>query len=124
MNDISKLSPQQLRRAADIQERIQALQKQLNDILGSPAGTHAPDGESASETSGKRRFSAATIAKMRRAQKERWAKRKGGAQPEAGEQEQKPTRKFTRAGRAALSAAAKERWRKARAEGRATLKRG
>src|SRR6266404_6279901 len=37
MNGITSLSPSQLRRAADLQERILALQDDFNQILGAPA---------------------------------------------------------------------------------------
>jgi hypothetical protein len=75
--NITSLSPTQLRKAADILERIQSLQSELNSILG--------DGETstpaqATEAPRKYKFSAAARAKMRAAQKARWAKIEGTAQ--------------------------------------------
>jgi hypothetical protein len=37
MNSITNLTPGQLRKAADIQEKIQSLQSELNQILGASA---------------------------------------------------------------------------------------
>ncbi len=39
---LSDLSPQQLRKAADIKERIDALQAELNELLGAAEGSEAP----------------------------------------------------------------------------------
>ena len=140
------LTPQQLRKAANIQEKIQSLQKQLSQILGGEVSTPAQPTEGPKK---KRKFSAAARAKMRAAQKARWAKIKGTA-PEAkppkkakkkmsaqglaniragvekriaaqGKVVQEPKRKFSAAGRAALSAAAKARWAKARKAGKTKL---
>jgi len=71
------LTPQQLRKAANIQEKIQSLQKQLGQLLGGEVSTPAQS----TEVSKKRKFSAATRAKMKAAQKARWAKIKGTATP-------------------------------------------
>ena len=79
-------TPTQLRKAADIQERIESLQNELNEILGGEVSTPAQ----ASEASKKRKFSAAAKARMRAAQQARWAKIKGTA-PEA-----KPAKKAKR----------------------------
>jgi hypothetical protein len=66
---LSNLSPVQLRRAASILEQIEKLQSQLNHLGGAKAT--AP----ASKPWGKRtKFSAAGIARIRAAQKARWAK--------------------------------------------------
>ena len=71
------LTPQQLRKAANIQEKIQSLQKQLRQLLGGEVSTAAEP----TEAPKKRKFSAATRAKMKAAQKARWAKIKGKATP-------------------------------------------
>ena len=42
MNALTELTPKQLRRAADLQERIQALQHQLVAILGAEVSRPAP----------------------------------------------------------------------------------
>jgi hypothetical protein len=69
---IASLSAQQLRRAADIKDKIQSLEKELEQILGSsinPAATAAPKK--------RRKMSAAGRAKISAAAKARWAKVKG-----------------------------------------------
>jgi hypothetical protein len=136
------ITPQQLRKAADIQEKIQSLQEELGQLLGSETSTPAQSADAPK----KRKFSAAARAKMRAAQKARWAKIKGTA-PSAIPV-QKPKRKMSaqglaniRAGvakrmaaqgkvvqrskikrsaawRAAVSAAAKARWAKAKKAGK------
>jgi ElaB/YqjD/DUF883 family membrane-anchored ribosome-binding protein len=66
---IASLSAQQLRRAADIKDKIQSLEKELEQILGSstkPAATVVPKK--------RRKMSAAGRAKMSAAAKARWAK--------------------------------------------------
>jgi hypothetical protein len=138
-------TPRQLRKAADIQEKIQSLQEELGQLLGGETSTPAQSTESPK----KRKFSAAAKAKMRAAQQARWAriegtgpsanpvkkaKRKMSAQGLAniragvakrmaaqGKAVQKPKKKFSAAGRAALSAAAKARWAKVKKAGKSRL---
>jgi hypothetical protein len=144
------ITPTQLRKAADIQERIQSLQSELNEILG----VEVPTPGKAEAPKKKWKFSAAARAKMRRAQKARWAKIKGTA-PEteptkkgkrkmsaqgianiragvakrmaaqgkalAAKPSKKTKKKFSAAARAAISAASKARWAKAKAQGKTTL---
>jgi hypothetical protein len=138
-------TPTQLRKAADIQERIESLQNELNAVLGGDTFTPAEPAEAPK----KRKFSAAAKARMRAAQQARWAKingtapsakpakkakRKMSAQGLAniragvekrmaaqGKVVQEPKRKFSAAGRAALAAAAKARWAKAKKAGKSTL---
>jgi hypothetical protein len=70
LNSLTNLSPTQLRRAADLQERILELQNELQEIVGAPAETTTPD-----EPKKKRKkFSAAARARMRKAQRQRRAK--------------------------------------------------
>ena len=141
-------TPAQLRKAADIQEKIQALQAELGQLLGSPGGTAAPEAPKKTW-----KFSAAARAKMRAAQKARWAKIKGtapatakpaptkkskmsaqglaniragvakrmAAQGKAPAKPAKAKKKFSAAAKAALSAAAKARWAKAKKAGKTTL---
>ncbi len=106
------LTAAQLRKAANIKEKIDGLEKELGQLLGSVGtGTELPRK--------RRKFSAGTKAKMRAAQKARWAKIRGKAiSTKPG---RKPKRKFSAAGRAALSAAAKARWKKAKAAGKSRL---
>ncbi len=70
---MTNLTPQQLRQAADIKERIDALQNQLNEILGGEVSTLAQ----ATRGGRGRKVSAAGRARMRAAQLARWAKIKG-----------------------------------------------
>jgi hypothetical protein len=143
--NITTLSPTQLRKAADIQEKIQLLQEELGQLLGGETSTPAQTAEAPK----KRKVSAAGRARMRAAQIARWAKIKGTA-PSAkpaktgkrkmsaeglaniragvakrmaaqGKAVQKPKKKFSAAARAALSAAIKTRWAKAKKAGKSTL---
>jgi hypothetical protein len=74
MNSIIGLSPKTLRQAADLQEKIQSLQDELGQILGGEATTPTQPAEAPQK---RRKFSAAARAKMRTAQRARWAKIKG-----------------------------------------------
>lgn len=96
---------------------IEARLKQISQVIGSdgPVAASAP-----AVTSGKRKFSEATKAKMRAAQKARWLKVKGKA-PQASVAVPEKKRKMSAAGRAAIAAAAKARWAKAKAAGKTTL---
>ena len=136
-------TPVQLRKAADIQEKIQLLQKELGELLGGSGDT------AAIEAPKSQKRSAAVRARMRMAQKARWAKLKG-AVPSAtpapkrklsaqglaniragvrrrmlgqakGKAVQQPKRKISAAGKARLSALAKARWAKVKAQGKARL---
>ena len=66
MNNLLSLTSTQLRRAADLKEKITSLEKELASILGSAS--------SAAKPAKKRTMSAATKKKMRAAQQARWAK--------------------------------------------------
>lgn len=116
MNSLATLSPGQLRKAADIQERIVALKAEFEQLLGAGVGTPAPV---TAEPKKRRKFSAAARANMRQAQKARWAKIKG--QEASPTPAQKPKRKMSAAGRAAIAAAAKARWAKVKAVGKRGL---
>jgi hypothetical protein len=128
-------TPTQLRKAADIQEKIQSLQEEPGELLG------GPDETAAAEAPKKRRMSAAGRARIAAAARARWAKIKGTAPKRKmsaqglaniragvakrmaaqGKAIQKPKRKMSAAGRAALSAAAKARWAKAKRAGKSRL---
>jgi hypothetical protein len=73
--NITTLSPQQLRKAADIQEKIQSLQEELGQLLGGEESAAAQTTEAPKTY----KFSAAARAKMRAAQIARWAKIKSTA---------------------------------------------
>ena len=69
---IASLSAKQLRRAADIKDKIQSLEKELEQILGSLIKPAAP-----AVPKKRRKMSAAGRARIATAQKARWAKIKG-----------------------------------------------
>ena len=119
---ITNLTPAQLRQAAALKEKIEQLQKQLTQLLGTqapiskPAPAVAPKGIKA-----RKKMSAAAIAQIRAAQKARWAKIKGAA-PKAAPTPKAPApakalakpakRVLSAAARAKMAAAAKARWAK------------
>jgi len=115
MNALTLLSSNQLRKAADIQDKITSLQKELGSLLGGSSTSEA----SAPARNGHRgrRMSAAGRAAISAAAKARWAALKGKAAKPAG----KGRRKMSDAAKAKLAAAARLRWKKAKAAGRTTL---
>ena len=81
MSTYTQLTPAQLRQAAALKEKIEALQKQLNALLGGSAKTvkavkaPAPAASAGASTKKKKRtLSAAARARIVAAQKARWAK--------------------------------------------------
>jgi hypothetical protein len=116
--NITSLTPQQLRKAADIQEKIDVLRKQLADILGgeAPAPSLSSSVPAAPKTGG-RKISAAGRAAISAAAKARWAKHRVAK----GQTQKKPKTQRSAAWRSALAAAAKIRWAKAKAAGRTKL---
>lgn len=109
MNSLTDLNPNQLRRAANLQEKILSLQRQVQQLLGAPAARAA-----AAPKKQKRRLSAKGLANIRAALARRWGKR--GAR-----RAQAPKRKISAAGRARLSAIAKARWKNVKAAGKSKL---
>ena len=105
------LTPQQLRKAADLQESIQSLQKEFAQLLGGPAETAETEAPKK-----KWKFNAAARAKMRKAQKARWAKIKETAPSVKPAKKARIQRSATWT--AAVSAAAKARWAKAKKVGK------
>jgi len=108
---ILSLSAFQLRKAADLQEKITSLESELASILGGETQSSAVVTPSAAPK--KRGMSAEGKAKIAAAQKLRWAKF-NAAQPESAT---KPAKKFnmSAAAKAKISAAAKARWAKIKA---------
>jgi|HubBroStandDraft_1064217.scaffolds.fasta_scaffold227057_1 hypothetical protein len=112
MSSINDLSVQQLRQAANLKEKIVALEKELSQLFGStakpsavkPAATKAPKKKGGMSAAGKARIVAA--------QKARWARIKA-AKP-AVKTAKPAKKKFTMsaAAKAKISAAAKARWAK------------
>lgn len=99
------LSPSQLRHAADLKEKIEALQNELDQLQGgSGAAVSASTGRR-----GKRQISAAGLARIREAQKKRWAKVKGNATAAPAK---RGPRKMSASARARIAAAQKARWAK------------
>jgi hypothetical protein len=129
MNSITNLSPAQLRKAADIQEKIQSLQKELGRLLG------GSDETAAIEAPKKRKMSAAGRKAIAAAAKARWAKIKGTAPKKKlsaqgianiragvakriaaqGKAARKPGTKISAEGLADIRAAQKARWAKIKA---------
>ena len=121
MSLIINVSVQQLRQAADLKEKIAALENQLSQLLGSTAPTVAVKPAAAKAPKKKGGMSAAGKARIAAAQKARWAKIKA-AKPDAKavvavKAAQPAKKKFTMsaAAKAKISAAAKARWAKVRA---------
>jgi len=105
------LSASQLRRAANIKDKIASLQKELSRLLGNSDGTMAPRK--------RRKMSAAGRKKIAAAQKARWANAKG--RKSAAKPMKKARRKMSAAGRAKIAAAARARWAKVEAAGKNSL---
>ena len=109
---LSHLSLDQLRRAVAIREQMDALERELGGIIGSPVA-------SAVRRGGRRTMSPAARARIAAAQRRRWAKQKAGAHSAAPAR--RGRRRMSAAGRARISAAAKARWARAKAAGRNSL---
>lgn len=107
MNSLNNLSAQQLRHAAEVKEKIQSLEGELNRILFSSEAV------STGVAKPKRKMSASARARIAAAQKARWAKVKGAKSEVAPAQ--KPKRRMSAASRSKIAAAAKARWAKVKA---------
>ena len=105
------LSASQLRRAANIKDKIESLQKELSRLLGSTDGAAAPRKRRKMSAAGRRKIAAAARA--------RWAKVKG--RKSAAKPVKKARRKMSAAARAKIATAAKARWKKAKAQGKNSL---
>ena len=105
------LSASQLRRAADIKDTIESLQKKLAGLLGGTDNAAAPRKRRKMSAAGRRRIAAA--------QRARWAKVKG--RKSAAKPAKKARHKMSAAARAKIAAAARARWAKAKAQGKNTL---
>jgi hypothetical protein len=105
------LTPAQLRQAANLKEQIETLHKQFAAISGS-AGVPAPV---KTAKPAKRTISAAHIAKIRAAQKLRWAKVKAAKLAPVVKPAVKKKGTISAAGIARIRAAQKARWAKVKA---------
>ena len=116
MITLTQLSPSTLRKAADIQEKIQNLQKELDHILGAD-GVSSPS-TVVSSRRGRRKLSAAGLANIRAAQKARWAARRAESVTSAKSESKaavKPAKKpVSEARLKALAKAREARWGKVR----------
>lgn len=116
MSDLLSLTSKQLNRAADLKDKIVALENQLVAILGaSPASPAAAPKK-------KSKMSASARAKIAAAQRARWAKvkgRKSAAKPAAKAAKRKTG--MSASAKARLSALAKARWAKVKAAGKKAL---
>ena len=110
MSSINDLSVQQLRQAANLKEQIEALEKELSQLLGSTAETVA-----VKIPKKKGGMSAAGRAKVAAAQKARWAKIKGAKPAVTAVKPAKKKFTLSAAAKAKISAAAKARWAKIKA---------
>jgi hypothetical protein len=113
-SSLASLSAQQLRRAADLKEKIQSLENELQRILGASTKSIAVVAPKK-----KRKMSAAGRAKIAAAARARWAKVKG--RKSVAKPVKKARRKMSAAARAKISAAAKARWKTAKAHGKNSL---
>jgi hypothetical protein len=125
--DISNLNPQQLRKAADLQEKVLELQNELKQLLGAPdetaalAATQAP-AKPKNGRKKRRKLSPQAITNIRAGVAKRMGKKGALAAPfELEQPAEKPKRKVSAARRKALSLAAKARWAQARAAGKTRL---
>lgn len=100
MTNLLSLTSAQLKQAAELKDQITTLEAELSTLLGS-----AP-------AKATKKFSAATKAKMAKAQQARWAKIKG---PKTTAEPAKKKFTMSAAGRARIAAAAKARWAKVKA---------
>ena len=111
MSNLLSLTTKQLRRAVSLKTKIDALNKKLASLLGSPASTPA-------KAPKKRGMSAAGRARVAAAQKARWAKIKRTKKVLKAPAKK---RKMSAAARAKIAEAAKARWAKAKAAGKRSL---
>jgi len=107
---LSSLTSAQLKRAAELKEQLETLTAELDGLLGNGVVTLL------AEPVKKGKFSAAGLARLRAAQKARWAKIKGAKGTTEAKPEKKARRKMSAAGRAKIAAGARARWAKVRAD--------
>jgi hypothetical protein len=113
--NITRLTAQQLRKAADLIEKIGSLEAQLAKYIGGAvASVSAPEAAPRKKT----KMSAAGRARIIAAQKVRWAKVKAsqGAKPAKAKK-----RSMSAAAKAKIAAIARARWAKVKAAGKKAL---
>lgn len=108
-----KLTPAQLRHAADLKEKIEALEQELSQLSGAPVTAVAAAEVAATPAKrARKKISAAGLARMRAAQQARWARVRGTA-PAAQPGKRGPS-KMSPAARARIAAAQRARWARLR----------
>jgi hypothetical protein len=113
MNIITELTPNQLREAADLRERIIELQDELNQLVGTrPEEIHQPPAK-------RRKLSPQGLANIRAGARKRWARVNGRNGITGAPRKRKG--KMSAAGKARVAAAVKARWAAARRAGRTRL---
>lgn len=112
------LTSSQLRQAADLKDKIEALEQQLAGLIGTGKQAQAPVEAAGPAKSARRTMSPAHKAKIRAAQQLRWAKHHvAKGEPAAQSAPAKPAKKggMSAAGKARIAAAQKLRWAKFKA---------
>ena len=116
MSSIHQLTASQLRKAANLKDQIASLEKQLVELLplgGSGSGTPSP---LKTAKPARKKISAAGIAKIRAAQKARWAKVAASKIGKVSAAKVAPKKRtMSAAAKAKIAAAAKARWAKIKA---------
>ncbi len=119
------MTPQQLRAAADIKERIDGLQEQLNELLGGEVSApaqgriepgQAPDRPKNGRRKKREKLSPEGLANIRAAAKARWAAKRGEApatEAEKPARQPKIKKQVSEAKLKALAKAREARWAKA-----------
>jgi hypothetical protein len=121
--DVTNLSPAQLRKAAELKERIDSLTSELGRLLGGQTSS-ASSGQGAGSSGGRRQMSAAGRARIAAAARARWARVRagnGGGSAPAKATGGGGRRQMSAAARAKIAAAARARWAKAKAAGKSRL---
>ena len=119
--NLKDLSSEQLQRIIDLKSQIEALESELESVLGGSAprrGRPPGSAKGPGRPKGKRRMSAAGRAAIAAAARKRWAQYRGD---KPAKTVGKKKRTMSAAGRAKIAAAAKARWAKAKAEGKMRL---
>ena len=117
-----KLTPQIIHAAIEgFETQKKQIDVQIAELRGMLDGNRSETTADASESAPRKRrkFSSAAIARMRAAQKARWAKIKGESEPSepaATAAAPKRKRRMSKEGRARIVAATKARWARVRAE--------
>jgi hypothetical protein len=113
-SSLLNLSPAQLRRAAEIKERIDSLNSELASMLG---GNSSLNPQPLPPKSGPRQMSAAGRARIAAAARARWAKIRAAKGQSASSSNGAVPKKRTMspAARAKIAAAQRARWAKAKA---------